>query len=164
MLVNFVSERHTICFSCFWIYRESDCSSCCHIATSLSLVNDFFPSFCWQWKESVRRCHWHLRQIFVLWLFRGVSRDTRETIETVVTRDSKSTNERDPSLVDLLSLSYRFLFCLAGLVSPVQNIFFHHRWKSRLKCRLSLRRNEFHSRVGNSLSNCQQLHEAARNL
>jgi hypothetical protein len=37
-------------------------------------------------------------------------------------------------------------------------------WKSRHKCRLSLRRDEFHSRLSNSFPNFQQLHEVAWNL
>jgi hypothetical protein len=45
--------------------------------------------------------------------------------------DSKSTNERGPSLVGSFGLSCRhkrFLFCLGySLVGPVQNIFFPHR-------------------------------------
>ncbi len=41
------------------------------------------------------------------------------------------------------------LVCWACLASPVQKkYFFHHLWKSRLKCRLSLRRNEFHYALG----------------
>jgi hypothetical protein len=59
-------------------------------------------------------------------------RETREgrpllTVETEVNRDSKSTNERGPSLAGFLGLSCqyrRFLFCLGCSSGPVQNIFF----------------------------------------
>ncbi len=60
------------------------------------------------------------------------ARETREgrplpTVETEENGDSKSTNERDPSLVgslDLPDLYERFCSALAALVGPVQNIFF----------------------------------------
>jgi hypothetical protein len=48
-------------------------------------------------------------------------------VETGMNGDSKSTNERGPSLVGSFGLSCRykrFVFSLASLVSPVQNIFF----------------------------------------
>jgi hypothetical protein len=54
------------------------------------------------------------------------------TVETEENGDSKSTNERGPSLVDSLGSSCRytrFLSCLAAVVGPVENIFFltiHH--------------------------------------
>ncbi len=65
------------------------------------------------------------------------NRETREgwallTVETEVNRDTKSTNERSLSLVALLGLSCRynrFLYCLAALISPVQNI--AGRWGQR---------------------------------
>jgi hypothetical protein len=49
------------------------------------------------------------------------------TVETEVNGDSKSTNERGPSLVDPLSLSCQYkIFCsaLTALGCPVLNIFF----------------------------------------
>jgi hypothetical protein len=60
------------------------------------------------------------------------TRETREgwpllTVESEANGDSKSTSERDPSSVDSLGSSCRykrFLFCLAALIGPVQNIFF----------------------------------------
>ena len=65
-------------------------------------------------------------QLYVL------SRDIREgwpllTVETEVNRDSKSTNERGPSLVGSSGLSclYNgFFSAFSALVGPVQNIFF----------------------------------------
>jgi hypothetical protein len=59
-------------------------------------------------------------------------RETREgwpllTVETEVNWDSKSTNERGPSLIGSLGLSYRYKRLypgLAALVSQVQNNFF----------------------------------------
>ncbi len=62
----------------------------------------------------------------------GMPRETREgcplvTVETELNRDSKSTNERGPSLVGSLGLSChykRFLYALAALVGSVQNIIF----------------------------------------
>ncbi len=62
----------------------------------------------------------------------GMLRETREgcplvTFETEVNRDSKSTNERCPSLVGSLGLSChykRFFYALAALVGSVQDIFF----------------------------------------
>ena len=48
-------------------------------------------------------------------------------VDTEVNGDSKSTNERDPSLVsslDLSNLYERFCSALAALVGPEQNIFF----------------------------------------
>ncbi len=65
---------------------------------------------------------------------REMTRETREgwpllTVETWVNGDSKSTNERNPSLVGSLVLSCRykrFLFCLgcSSRTTVVQNIFF----------------------------------------
>ncbi len=60
------------------------------------------------------------------------NRETREgqpllTVETEANGNSKSTNERDDSLVGLLGLSCwykRFCFALVTLVSPVKNILF----------------------------------------
>jgi hypothetical protein len=49
------------------------------------------------------------------------------TVETEVNGDSKSTNERNPSLVGSLGLSYDtrgFSSALAALVGPEQNMFF----------------------------------------
>ncbi len=54
------------------------------------------------------------------------AKETREgrplpTVETEVNGDSKSTNERDPSLVSSLDLS-EILFCLGcSIVGPVEN-------------------------------------------
>jgi hypothetical protein len=53
------------------------------------------------------------------------------TVETEVNGDSKSTNERGPSLVSSLGMSCRynsFCFCsaLVALVCPEQNIFLLH--------------------------------------
>ncbi len=49
------------------------------------------------------------------------------TVETEVNGDSKSTNERGPSLVGSMGLSCRynrFLFCIVCSSRPEQNIFF----------------------------------------
>ncbi len=51
---------------------------------------------------------------------------TLPTVETEENEDSKSTNERDPSLVGLLGFSCqkkRFLFCLGYSSRPSKSIF-----------------------------------------
>jgi hypothetical protein len=56
------------------------------------------------------------------------TRETRKgwpllTVVNEVIGDSMSTNEKGPSLVGSLCLSYRYCSALAALVGPVQNIF-----------------------------------------
>ena len=64
-----------------------------------------------------------------------IARETKDgcailTVETEVNGDSKSTNERGPSLVGSLGLD--ICLALVALVGPVQNIFFLtiHNFKS----------------------------------
>jgi hypothetical protein len=79
-----------------------------------------------------------LGQKYQPWVNVSPIRETREgwplqTFETGVNGDSKSTNERDPSLVHWLvhwalhAGTRDFYPALTALVSPVQNIFFPHR-------------------------------------
>ena len=66
-------------------------------------------------------------------VFSGEIRETRDgwpllTVETDVNGDSKSTNERGPSLVgSLWACRAGFCSALAALVGPVKYIFFPHR-------------------------------------
>jgi hypothetical protein len=71
-----------------------------------------------------------------------VKKETREglpllTVETEANGDSKSTNERGPSLVSLLGLSRRykrFLFCLGCSSRPSTTYFFPYRTLFKFSC------------------------------
>ncbi len=98
-----------------------------HYLTCVNLGDS--PTFVSRWR--VLYTEWDWRE----WPWRGRrvgTRETRErwpllTVETEVNRDSKSTNERSPSLVGSLGLLCRytrFFFCLGFSRRPSKKYFF----------------------------------------